>query len=823
MSDTSRSALCLALSLTDPDTASALAERLQPQLLAVLADRFGLPEEMVEELLGADAAQMRAALTIDPEEWLIGAAEMGDPVVGLALWRAVYRDDSGHTRGAVKEIPGLLATLLQAADLADPRWYDDDGLFSALYDEATGPFLLPVLISGFLGLDVGALAVFGRHFPPPVVVDACLSLLAEWGSTGPFTRYLRLLEQVPALDPGHPWLPGLLRQAVDAPDPESVLREHRPPGEWSDPDHVHALLALRYGDAPSAKPDGLDWELIRREHQRLPFGTETAHTSGYQFGNPLPQLTKWEGCPADLVRESFHNDPAGTSFEGAELPFEVIAGPEARMDEIFLRPVLKRGIGEGRYSVDRVLTEVGPALEVLDSLPYDHEPTRKAFAGLLSRLGSDPVNWMTLYARTGRARGSIADLIADAVSTDSRKKRRTSWPWREEAKFPVGRAENSRAAFLAMFRRAPEEVQKAVIPHLDARAVQHFLVYGEPSQEVRDAVVAAHGLPAQVAMAAAYRLSDEQRDYLLDLDEPAVDAQLFRYAGIEGSERERMLAGRLRGGGIRPVPEELIEVLKDVTVNDYRDWFIAGVDSGDLGVARTVVGRLRFYVPATRARLLVAVWERGGPDAVREILAMDRLPVRLRRWTERALDAPDGLERLRARLGEEESPAKLTEFLTATTDPGARLRQLLAEGHQPPWPALVTAHHTGALPSRLLDELVTRPDCPRELLLAALATTPESGADWIRDALRSGLLTSEDLLTHAVPARAALACLRRYADDRPDAVDRQPMPDRATVLTREHLGTDVEAWSVCLQLLPTFAGTLPELVATAGAMTRLHT
>ena len=142
-----------------------------------------------------------------------------------------------------------------------------------------------------------------------------------------------------------------------------------------------------------------------------------------------------------------------------------------------------------------------------------------------------------------------------------------------------------------MFRCATEEVQKAVVPHLDARAVQHLLVFGEPSPAVRDAVVAVHGLPAQAAMAASHHLSEEQVDYLLDLDEPTVDAQLFHHAPLDRLERERLLAGRLRGGGIRPLPEELLRCWRPHGQR-YRDWFLAGLESGDLGVARTVVGPL---------------------------------------------------------------------------------------------------------------------------------------------------------------------------------------------------------------------------------------
>lgn len=116
--------------------------------------------------MGADPVQMRAALAIDPKEWLMAAAETGDPVVGRALWHAKYRNDAGYQEHAMEEIPGLLATLLYAADLADPRWYEDDGLFPLFYEELSGPLLVAILTSGFPGVNALSLAVFAVHLPP---------------------------------------------------------------------------------------------------------------------------------------------------------------------------------------------------------------------------------------------------------------------------------------------------------------------------------------------------------------------------------------------------------------------------------------------------------------------------------------------------------------------------------------------------------------------------------------------------------------------------------------------------------------------------------
>ncbi|MFI9046450.1 hypothetical protein [Streptomyces sp. NPDC053427] len=813
-----------ALQLADPATADALAERLRPELLAVLADRFGLPEELVEVLAGPDAAGLRAALTADPGAFLTAAAERGDPVVGLALWRAEFRDASGRKLRATEAIPSLLAAVLHAADPLDRRWYDeDDGLIPVLYEEAVGPVLVPALTSRFPGLVTGSVAQLGPHLPPPVVLDAFIGLVEFWGADA-LVRFLSLAEEMPELAGlGHPWLPGLLRQALDAPDPESFLREHRPAGEWTDPEHVRVLLELRYGDGPSVRPDGLDWDLIRREHDRLPLGHDPRRAPDLPQRVRLLRLVQWEGCPADLVRESFREVPRETARFAAELPFEALLHPELRMHRTDLRDVLERGIAEGRLPVDRVLTEVAPAETVLNALPYGHEPTRKALAGLLTRLGTDPVNWLTCYARTGRAHGSVAELIADAASTTTGGKRCSAWPRPAPAQFPAGPPQDARRAFLGMFRCASPEAQRAVVPYLDARAVQHLLVHGDPSPEIRDAVVAAHGLPAQVAMAAAYDLSAEKLEYLLDLDEPAVDAQLFRYADLDRAERERMLAGRLRGGGIRAVPPELLATVEEISVSHHRPWLMAGLESGDPGVARALVGRLRLHVPATRLRLLVAVWERGGPDAVREILAMDRLPLTLRRRTEKLLDAPDGPDRIRALLAAEESPDRLAAFLMrAGSRPGERLHRLRSEGLEPPWPALVAAREAGTLPDGLLDALADHPGCPRALLLAAPANLRGAGTDRLHDALLSGRLTPEDVLTRAAPAHAALDRLRRYAADRSALRGLHAVRGRARALTREHLATDAEAWAVALQLLPTFAGTLPELLATAGAMTRVH-
>lgn len=109
------------------------------------------------------------------------------------------------------------------------------------------------------------------------------------------------------------------------------------------------------------------------------------------------------------------------------------------------------------------------------------------------------------------------------------------------------------------------------------------------------------------------------------------------------------------------------------------------------------------------------------------------------------------------------------------------------------------------------------------MLLALLPHAPEIGrynSSWLQLALRRGALTPEDVLTRAAPANRALAHLLRLLNSAERPADRQELGTRAAALTAERLGTDPETWAVCLQLLPTFAGTLTELCASAGATVR---
>lgn len=85
----------------------------------------------------------------------------------------------------------------------------------------------------------------------------------------------------------------------------------------------------------------------------------------------------------------------------------------------------------------------------------------------------------------------------------------------------------------------------------------------------------------------------------------------------------------------------------------------------------------------------------------------------------------------------------------------------------------------------------------------------------VKRACELGLISVDDVLTGGPRAHDALrmgALLR---------VHEQVVSADAALrdLTAHHLGGDVDAWVVALQLLPEFSGSLPELLSTAGAAT----
>ncbi|OPC78776.1 hypothetical protein B4N89_32005 [Embleya scabrispora] len=333
-------------------------------------------------------------------------------------------------------------------------------------------------------------------------------------------------------------------------------------------------------------------------------------------------------------------------------------------------------------------------------------------------------------------------------------------------------------------------------------------------------------LPAFADPDARTDLTAEELDALLDLDDPLVDARLFAGSVLDRTERTRLLAGVRRDGTVGPVPTALTDLLWAAELGRCARWLAAGMASGDAEVARIVVNRLPLRTEAGRLRLILGVWARHGRDEVRRVLAEADFPAEARAEIEEALGRRDGRAVLGARLADFEVPEHIVEFLCSGGDSEQpdRVDGILDDGGTIPWPELIRAHRTTPLPAALHARLAELPDCPNELLIALLAEgLPRSNRDdrpWLHTALVAGRLTGADVMEHARPAAVALSILAgtdgrtspaRWASGAPRA--------RAYLLADRYLGTNVEAWIVALRLFPDFTGTIPELLATADAVT----
>lgn len=787
--------LVTALRLAGPDVRAALVERFRTQITTTVTEYAKLPEQAIAKILADgdfDAAGYLAEGGPLEDDLMLRAARLGDPRVALALL---------DRRGGIPE--DLLREIrTHITDPEDPAWHVERGFVHRLRAHAAAdPLAAAAWPFPKLVFDVAS--DLCKELPYAVAIDLCVAV-ADRGDR-------EMLRRLALRDLVHTGLNDLVMAAADAPSPSAYLADLRPPEEWIDAAAVRAIAAVRRHDGkPSldAELPPLDWDLVRREHERRPFDRDS-----------LPSLTRWPDCPDDLVEAALSANLVSTVEYAARLPFDIVDNSKLADWNYHFRDVVRRGVTAGWLPLDRLLTEAAPAGRIAGALPYDAEEVGTALAKALAPLGNDPVNWLTLYSRLPRFEGTIAALVDEVASGAG--KRATKFPRPLPAAMPATPPENTRETFLGILRAMPDEVTVALAPYLDARSVQHILVYREPSDTVRDALVAAHGSVA-LAGYAAHALERDRVEWLMAHDDPATDASLFAHAPLTDADRVRMLAGIRTDGSRGPVPQELLDVLGEVNLGHYRDRVTAGLTSGDLGVARVIAGRLRLATEGGRMRLLVAVWERNGPEGVREILDMDRFPASTVKAVEAALAQPDGIDRLRARMAADDAPEEFLKRLRKKSGYAyERLRKLIGEGRDVPWDAAVAAADADTLDRDVVDALVDRRELPTEFAYAALRWGARNGelrsADWREHLLLRGL-TPEDLLRHAPqPARYlnVVAFDRRYQNRRRG---RWAEPcEAAQALVDEHLGTNPDAWTVALHLFPDFTGTLPELLATARA------
>ncbi|MET9297246.1 hypothetical protein [Streptomyces sp. NPDC003077] len=128
------------------------------------------------------------------------------------------------------------------------------------------------------------------------------------------------------------------------------------------------------------------------------------------------------------------------------------------------------------------------------------------------------------------------------------------------------------------------------------------------------------------------------------------------------------------------------------------------------------------------------------------------------------------------------------------------------------WDAIAAADRAEPLPGYARWNLCVRIDCPPSLR-AQFGSHPK----FTRRLLRAGVIDGpREYVSRLRPARKVLTDLDTGRAAFPHRLEEAR--ETLAPLVREHLGPRPEAWAVCAQLLPTFAGTVPELIGTAGAI-----
>ncbi|MFI6588581.1 hypothetical protein [Embleya sp. NPDC050493] len=563
-----------------------------------------------------------------------------------------------------------------------------------------------------------------------------------------------------------------------------------------------------------------DWDLVAAEHLRAPYRDEIARL-----------LVVHPDCPTDAAL-----------VLAAESPFSVTARQGTAFSAALDRRVLtaRRLAFEGRPAW-RALTTVARHARAVYAEPRIAPLDRVVDEAARMLPGPDPAAWAWLVRHAPDYPGTFTQLCADAARTagpdrataeaplvwsdppDPDTSHVTSQRWGHMSplgllgRLPPGDA----AAVLAMlpsdvcdeFRRANEPLAGHVVlalmrnPEIDARALVGHLI---PDQETVGVLLARHDRHINAALLAE-----------------SSDAATL-YAAFAATRRDAS-------------PRVRLTIHARSWLNGPYDGCLEAVHGHHTALLRTVLRRRADDLgPAGVLRGLLSLWEAQGRGALldprlRSLLRSTSATRQALRW---ALNAPDGLARLRAETLRREQPDELVAAI--------RERPARAARHVPDsfWPAAMAAHEHDPLPRAALVLLARHRSCPAELLrraadaddrlavelaagsrehaLAALAgpLPPTSrqarlGLAWFGNALADEVLSVGEFVELGHPAVRLLEALADLSGVFPDG------HAEASAMIAEHaratIAGDPQAWAVAAMLLPDFSGTVPELLATAAA------
>ncbi|WP_439676578.1 hypothetical protein [Embleya sp. MST-111070] len=556
-------------------------------------------------------------------------------------------------------------------------------------------------------------------------------------------------------------------------------------------------------------------------------------------GTYAPHLNKTRGLPVALIRSVIRHG------SGADLMKAAARSPHERVTaEVFAdaRPAV---------AVLRFLRHCGSH----DELSY-LRPMVEVTALLDRHLGADPRAWSRLLALLPNGRGTVAETIEEAGARSG---------GREAIPAPP-------AAIAVEWRQlllcAGPEHLVALIPHLRPRTLLDLVHFGAalPVEVVAETVRRATARQRRTLAAAAYPRA-EVFDALIELGDPGLNAVVYANPRVGDRERNLIMAA---AGTVPLDPTTVARVIGSDNVRYRRP----AVWSGDPSLVRAALLRVRyssvvvskaveawqrggiaalrplfynryenkqhepFVPPVQRGVLLGALlglWDRHGPAEAERLI--DDLPLRPGVAAKLRAMCADG-DAGRTRMREECRRAfdKRTRHAVLGEPMGFRAG---APGYpRTGWPLLLAAHAEEPLAGARARTLSTFPGCPAEILAAAedgtvlRAIWPVRGR-WCAKTGHDHVYTNEarrlrvelakipglaeQVFSGLVPAGKALDVydrIQRYGADA-SLVDKHR--ERMPAYLREYLGEGIEARVVAARLAPSFAGTLPELLATAAA------
>jgi len=571
----------------------------------------------------------------------------------------------------------------------------------------------------------------------------------------------------------------------------------------------------READYVARERAGLDWPLIAEAHAAEPFAPAAATA-----------LAAREDCPDELRTALFAAHPAEVAGAFPHLPADFFSLPlkgSARTKAV--RALTARFLTDGR--VAELVEHAHPAAQVLeasrradpiDPLTWKLQPVHTVVGGILARtVGTDVGAWRALRRLLKRHKGTIAELCETATASPDRD---GTWPDAEP--LPSADAKPSltgtRKAFVVLLDAAGVDTQLALLPHLDDRTAADLFTHGVFRREWFAHVVEKGTPNLRLAFTRTRGTLDVQQiQRLLDLDEPELAGALALRRPMTAAQITHIMSGKaFPGGGSFP------EALRTRFLAATGGWTPRhAIACADPEVQRHILRHVRVRGIVPQLRLLLDLWERDGKSEMLALVQADLDPLKYTR-AEFQGGVVKRMRKLAAAEDEGTAKGELGAYLAERETAEWQIQRLQGgdtfhrESHD--WFFEEIAKAEGERRLGVLDGVRASPGGERlDEHLKARADSgsfPSKDVDdtrrLIAEGIGAGTLTWAEIFAEGSPAAHVLAA----AND--DATERW-LPGLRAVVGR--LDLDAEAQLVALGMLRDFAGTVPELLATAVGVT----